>query len=270
MNTKSRYNSLVRPTCLLLVGCFFTSHASALDPPKGRELFDQRGSIVPARLVHVTARFPGRVTKVRVAVGDVVKASEVLVELDDTRAKLVAELAQAKVELAQARYQAVKAGLAEKDRQQSPGKEMLGVAEVEIKTAEAELRLAEYDLEGTKIRASSDGTVLAKHVQVGDVVGSQQSNGSLTALFDLADSRRLEVVVNVPEQEMSQVSEGQPCWIKVDAILDLVYQGKVVRLSPVADAPTRSFRAYIDIEDFEKGPKLLSGLTTSVGFLAKD
>lgn len=270
MNTKSRYNSLVRPTCLLLVGCFLASHAAASDPPKRRELFAQRGSIVPARLVHVTAGFPGRVTKVRVAVGDVVKASEVLAELDDTRAKLVAELAQAKVELARARYQAIKAGLAGKDRQQSPGKEMLGVAEVEIKTAEAELRLAKYDLEGMQIRAASDGTVLAKRVRVGDVVGSQQSNNSLTALFDLADSRRLEVVVNVPKKEMSQVSQGQQCRIEVDALPKVVYQGQVVRLSPVADPATGTFRAYIEIELPEKGQRPLSGMTTSVGFLAKD
>lgn len=270
MNMNSRYNSLVRPTCLLLVGCFFASHAAASDPPKRRELFAQRGSIVPARLMHVNAGFPGRVTKVRVDIGDVVKAGELLAELDYTRAKLVAELAQARVELARARYQAIKAGLAEKDRQLSPGKEMLGVAEVEIKTAEAESRLAIYDIEDTTIRASGDGTVLARRVQVGDVVGSKQSNDSLPALFDLADLRRLEIVVNVPEKQMSQVFQGQQCRIVVDALPNLVYQGKVVRLSPVADAATGSFRAYIEIELPEKSPRPLLGFTTSVGFLAKD
>jgi multidrug efflux pump subunit AcrA (membrane-fusion protein) len=69
---------------------------------------------------------------------------------------------------------------------------------------------------------------------------------------------------------MTQVSEGQQCRIEVDAILKKVYQGKVVRLSPVADAATGFFRAYIEIELPEKGLRPLSGMTTSVRFLAKD
>src|SRR5262249_33527623 len=148
-------------------------------------------------------------------------------------------------------------GLAEKERLQSPGKERLLVADAEIKTAEAELRLATFDFEATQIRAPGDGTILAKRGQVGDVVGRRQPTHSGTGVVGLAGLRRLEVVVEVPEQDICQVFTGQQCRIEAPVVPTVAYQGKVVRVSPVADSATRCFRVSVEIELPEKDNRLL-------------
>src|SRR5262249_18934138 len=163
------------------------------------------------------------------------------------------DLGEAKVQLARARYQALKAGLAEKEQQQSPGKEQLKVAEAEIKTAEAQLRLAKFDRDADQIRAPSDGTVLARRVQVGQVVGEKRSKDSRRVLFELADLRWLEVVVEVPESLVNQVFPGQRCRIKAASIPKAVYPGKVLRVSPVVDSASTPFRTYVEIQLPERG-----------------
>lgn len=278
MSPNSRYNSFLRRSCLILMVWWFATHAAASEPQERRELFAQPGSVIPAQLVRVTPTVRGLVTKVRVDLGDVVKAGEILAELDASRAKLEYEMAQAKVELARVLYQemkaavaekASKAGLTEKD-QPSPGKVRLRAAEAEIKRAEAELRLAKYDLDSRQIRAPSDGTVLAKHVGVGELLNPLEPKGARAAVFDLADLRRLEVVVEVPDRNLSQVFQGQRCRIEADGVPNMVYQGKVARVSPIADAATRCFRTYIEIQLPEKDNRILPWMYTRVGFLTKE
>src|SRR5262249_29884207 len=61
---------------------------TAQEKTKRPEPFTLPGSVVPARLVRVTSAVRGQVTKVRVNVGDVVKAGDVLVDIDGIRARL--------------------------------------------------------------------------------------------------------------------------------------------------------------------------------------
>ena len=108
---------------------------------------------------------------------------DVLLEIDpaDYETALTvaqANLAQARVRLAEEEAQSRQAEL---DWQRLGGDErptelvlrvpQLALARANVAAAEARVREAERDLERTRISAPYDGRVLAKHVDVGQVVG---------------------------------------------------------------------------------------------------
>jgi membrane fusion protein, multidrug efflux system len=148
----------------------------------------------------------GRIEKVNVEEGSVVKKDDVLVELDHRISQAQVDRAQSKVDLAKKELNRLE-GLV---RQNSAPQRDLDNARSNFTLAQAELTLAQVALENTFLRAPFDGIVVQKAAEVGNILENGQ-----TAVA-VADRAHAWVNANIEETEVAHIKPGQTVAISVD------------------------------------------------------
>ena len=103
-------------------------------------------------------------------------------------------------------------------------------AEARVQQMRAARAQAELNLERTKIKAPTAGTVSRKTVEVGAVV---QPGQPLMALVSLTD---VWVVANFKETQLAEMRDGQRATIEVDALGGRTFKGKIDSLSAATGA----------------------------------
>ncbi len=102
--------------------------------------------------------------------------------------------------------------------------------EAGIELAKALLETAELNLSYTVITAPCDGYCSRKEIQVGQLVQPGQT------LLDIVDNSDVWITANYKETQMKHIHEGSEVIVKVDAIPDKTFTGKVVSLSSATGA----------------------------------
>jgi HlyD family secretion protein len=106
----------------------------------------------------------------------------------------------------------------------------LKAAEYQIEAAEAQLRRAQEELEQTVIRAPQDGTVTGLGVEEGErVLGNSQMAGTEMMRVSLLD--RMEVLVEVNENDIVNVNLEDTTRIEVDAYPERLFNGIVTEIA---------------------------------------
>lgn len=187
------------------------------------------GVLSPVRTVAVNAQLGGALTSVRVEEGDVVRAGQLLAEVDAR--ELAAQLRSAQANLQLAKSTAERSETLFKDR-------VVTAAELERDRAALAAAQATYDGLRTRIgfasvRASTNGVITEKRVEAGDVVSTQ------ARLFTIADVSTLVVRVQVSELDISGIREGQTVTVTFDALGGTPFNGRVRRIFPAADSVSR-------------------------------
>lgn len=109
-------------------------------------------------------------------------------------------------------------------------KASLKAAEYQIQSAEAQLRQAQEELEQTVIRAPQDGTVTGLGVEEGErVLGNSQMAGTEMMRVSLLD--RMEVLVEVNENDIVNVSLADTTRIEVDAYPERRFNGIITEIA---------------------------------------
>lgn len=101
----------------------------------------------------------------------------------------------------------------------------LGQNESDIKLAEAALNLAKLNLSYTVICATADGVTGRKNIHEGELVQAGQT------LVTLVDGTEKWVIANYKETQTTDMRQGQVVRMKVDAIPNVVYEGRIVSIS---------------------------------------
>lgn len=193
-------------------------------------------------------RVGGKVVVRKVDVGQKVRQGDVIAVLDSTDYKLAVETAQQQLIAAQ-----TQARQAESDRQRlsalksdgsvSVSDEEKAQSNAQTTSASAEasartLELARNRLEYTTLRASQDGVVTGVKFEVGQVVAEGQP------IVSIAKDQEPEIVVNVPEDELSVFKTSQ-YKATLTSAPDQPFAVVLRELSPQAAATTRTFRARL-------------------------
>ena len=165
-------------------------------------------------------------------------------------------------ELADARAAVASAENTLDETQKGPKDSELRKAELNVRQAMIGLEQARLALDNATVSAPIDGAVLSVDVDL----GQQASTGSVVAT--LADTRDVELVVNVEQKDISQVQVGQPTEVSVFALPAEVFVGVVDRIAPTASSGT-GFVTFPVIIQLADGPleRLLPGMTASANFL---
>lgn len=185
----------------------------------------------------------GRVTRVLVDAGSWVKAGQVLAVVD--RSVQIEQAAQLSASIQAARAQAALAQ-AEYDRAIAlQGRGFISKSDIDTKKATrdaafAQVRVAQAQLGATRAQigqlnvvAPADGLILARNVEVGQVVGS----GS-TALFRLAEGGQMEMRAQLSQQDLANIHVGVPA--KVTPVgADAPINGSVWQVAPIIDPTSR-------------------------------
>jgi len=231
------------------------------------------GSLKPKEQVDVTSKATGRVEKLTFYVGDAVKRGQVVAEIEDSELQqqvrratasievVKATLAQRRAELANARAdlersrQLTEAGLIPKQEFDAKRtsfqvvQAQIQLTEAQGDQAQAELSELRIRLEQTRILAPMDGIVAERFVDEGAVVSPS------TPIVRLVNLSIMVTRANVPEREVSKLRIGNRAIVRVDAIGDQVFEGRVSRVSPVLDAATRSALVEVEIPNRNVGLK---------------
>ena len=99
-----------------------------------------------------------------------------------------------------------------------------------IELAKALLETAELNLSYTVITAPCDGYASRKEIQIGQLVQPGQT------LLDIVDGSEVWITANYKETQLEHIHPGGEVEIKVDAIPDKTFKGKVVSLSTATGA----------------------------------
>jgi RND family efflux transporter MFP subunit len=105
----------------------------------------------------------------------------------------------------------------------------------DIDASNAMLQLADRQLRDATIRAPFDGYVQKRLVSLGEFVKSQ------TPVMELVRVDSLKAIGEIPEKMAPWVQVGQPVELSVDAFPTRKIAGKVSRISPAVNTPTRAF-----------------------------
>jgi RND family efflux transporter MFP subunit len=194
---------------------------------------------LPARLAAwsqapIHARVSGYLKAWHADIGSTVKAGDVLAEIDSP--ELGQQIAQAKAKLLQARADAqIARTSAERWTQMlathSVSRQEADVKQADALAADASVAAAEADYARLQelgayrqLRAPFAGTVTARQVDIGQLVHADDSG---QALFELADNRKLRLMVPVPQSYAASIHDGMAAKVTVP------------------DRPGRSFDAHL-------------------------
>jgi len=103
-------------------------------------------------------------------------------------------------------------------------------AEYSIKSAEASLKEANENLIKTSVYAPMSGTISMLNVEKGErVVGTELMTG--TEILRIADLSKMEVLVEVNENDIVRVRESDTAIIELDAYMDKKFKGIVTEIA---------------------------------------
>ena len=173
---------------------------------------------------------PNRIKSINVEVGDRVRKGQVLVELDKSN------IDQLRINLEQI------------EREYNRAVQLLQIgagtqqAVDQLKT-QLDAAKSQYDnlLENTVLRSPITGVVTARNYDPGELTGSLP----VLTVGQLAPV--VKVMINVSENDLATLRQGQPVDVTFDAYPGETFSGKVQRIYPTVDTATRTFEVEVRI-----------------------
>ena len=138
-------------------------------------------------------------------------------------------------------------------------------AQAEVKQAQAALEQAQIDLGHTQITAPVDGTVIARHMDVGQTIAASFQSPTI---FEIAqDLTKMQVDTNVDESDVGQVKMGQEAAFTVDAYPSTTFRGTVsqIRQAPISVQNVVTYDMVVAVPNPDL--KLFPGMTANVKIL---
>jgi HlyD family secretion protein len=215
------------------------------------------GQIEPRTKVDVSADITGKIVRLSVREGDVVKKGQFLLQIDPDAATAAMQRAEAQLASAKAQAAQQKANLIQAQRnyerslqikkstpalvsdeqleqlktQVEVGQALLEAATFSVEQSVASVRDAKQALGRTTITAPMSGKVTRLNVEEGEVAIMGTLNKDAATLLTISDMSVLETKVKVDETDVARISVGDSAIIQIDAFPDTTFTGKVVEIS---------------------------------------
>lgn len=264
-----------------------------LSPSQSSSDLTATGYVMPQVTAVVAPKVPGKVARVDVRQGSVVKQGEPMFELEMHEQNAAIATAQSRVASARAQIQTARASMQEAELQANRANELtktgalpksnsddlnarvsslsaaLKAAEAQAVAAQKEVEALRVNSENYVVRAPISGTILNKPPEVGELVGPAMA-GVVSQLggVEIADFTSLQVETDVPEQRLNRVTVGGPCEITLDAYPDKRYRGKVSEITPRVNRAKATVVVKVRFVDTADGA--LPDMAARVSFLAKE
>jgi membrane fusion protein, multidrug efflux system len=193
--------------------------------------------VEPRSLIRLAARTEGTVREVLQEEGARVRRGELLARLEVSEAE--AELQRTEAELASAKL----------DYERAVELRRRGVAtETEFQTAQVAMAVAESHralwasrAAYGRVEAPQDSTVVARHIEPGEAVQSQDT------LFELADLDQLVLRIGVSEMDVVHLAPEQAIPLRFDALPELRLEGSIRRIFPAAQGTSRLISVEVSL-----------------------
>ncbi len=233
------------------------------------------GTVNPVTSVDVGTQVSGIISKLYADFNSIVKAGQIIAQIDPTFLNQAIKDAEANLEHSQAQYdeylrtyQRTKALYDKKLDSQADYDAALSDYESSkalLKQAQVQLDKAKLNLEYATIYAPIDGVVINRAVSIGQTVAASFSSPTLFTIAN--DLKKMQVEAVIDESDIGKISIGQPVSFTVDAYPDDEFYGKVsqIRLSPQIVSNVVNYSVIIDVPNDRL--KLMPGMTANVKVL---
>ncbi|HKQ71645.1 MAG TPA: efflux RND transporter periplasmic adaptor subunit [Polyangiaceae bacterium] len=260
---------------------------SVVSPAQASVTVTSTGYVVPQVTSKVGAKMTGRVAKVFVKEGSVVKAGEIIAELDATDQRSSIVVAGSRAAAAVARIETARANLADIEQQAARERALVEkgavgkaplqdlearvksaaqsvkAAEAEARAAQAEVNPLRISLQDRTITSPINGTVITKPVGAGELVGPV-NNVNVAEIVDFAS---IVVETDVPEARLYQIKPGSPCEIVLDAYPGKRYRGETVEIAKRVDRAKATVKVKVKFVDPMDG--VLPDMSARTSFLSE-
>ncbi|MBR0681823.1 efflux RND transporter periplasmic adaptor subunit [Roseomonas eburnea] len=232
------------------------SIALATSGPALRAIY-ATGSVEPVTWAKVGPAVRARITEVLVEEGRRVTAGQAMARLDDREAQHRAVEAEARARFAEEELTRIRT-LVTRD---VASRSALDRAEAEARAVRAAAEAAQRRLDDYVVRAPSDGLVLRRDAEVGEVVDTP------AALFWIGEPRPLRITAEVDEEDIAQVREGQRVLLRADAFPGRVLTATVAQITPKGDASRKAYRVRLALPD---DTPLMIGMTVEANIVLRE
>lgn len=215
------------------------------------------GQIQPKTMVNVSADVTGKIVRLAVREGDMVKKGQFLLQIDPEQVTAALQRSEAALSSAKAQEAQARANLLQAKRNyersqaiktQSPALvsdealEQLRT-QVDVSTAlyessthsvaqaVASVRDAKQALSRTTITAPMTGKITRLVVEEGETAIMGTLNRDAATLLTISDMSVLETKVRVDETDVARINVGDSAIIQIDAFPDTTFIGRVVEIS---------------------------------------
>ncbi|HEX6313483.1 MAG TPA: efflux RND transporter periplasmic adaptor subunit [Gemmatimonadaceae bacterium] len=215
------------------------------------------GQVQPRTKVDVAADISGRIVRLVVKEGQLVRRGDFLLQIDPEQYEAAvqraeAALSSARAQAAQARANYLQAKrvydrnmeirqtnaqlVSEADIEQSRTQMEVNEALLEASThnveqSNASVRDAKTSLAKTRIHAPMSGRITRLVVEEGETAVPGTFNKDAATLLTISDMSVLETIVKVDETDVARISLGDSSIVQIDAFPDTTFIGKVVEIS---------------------------------------
>lgn len=181
------------------------------------------------------------------------------------------ELRQQEVEAARAALQDARARLrlAEANRvQMNVRQKEVQQARAAVEQLQSALEEARTRLADTTIRAPMSGVVTQRYIESGELVTSGVATfSSGMPLVQIADLSRMRIKLQINEVDIGKVQVGQRVEIRLDALRDEVFEGRVRKVAPASAAVQQAapggavIKFPVEVEIEKPDPRMKPGMS---------
>ena len=215
------------------------------------------GQVQPRTKVDVAADISGRIVRLAVKEGQMVRRGDFLLQIDPEQYEAAvqraeAALSSAKAQAAQARANFIQAQRTYERNVQirSANAQLLSDAEIEqsktqmevnealleasnhnVEQSNASVRDAKTSLAKTRIHAPMSGRITRLVVEEGETAVPGTFNKEAATLLTISDMAVLETIVKVDETDVARIAVGDSSVVQIDAFPDTTFIGRVVEIS---------------------------------------
>ena len=234
------------------------------------------GQVRPQTKVDLSSDITGKIVRLAVKEGQMVKKGDFLLQIDPTQAQAAVERSAAAVASSRAQWAQAKANLEQaqksydrtaaikkinpqliSDEQMEQLRTAVDVNKAvfeanrhSVDQSSALLRDAQSSLSKTTIVAPMSGRVTRLVVENGETAIMGTMNKDAATLLTIADMSVLETKVKVDETDVARIALGDSAVIQIDAFPDTTFIGKVTKISnsSVKGASTTGADQAVDYE----------------------
>ena len=235
------------------------------------------GDLQPEQRATITANVSGLLEHLQVQEGDYVKKGAILAQIEQDDYILALQAAEATMAEA-----AASLDLAKKDHErfsQLIGKGVIAqqqydqvkvsyqLAQARYQSAQAALKHAQKQLADTLIKAPFKGFITARLKDEGERIRGGLP-GAEASVLQMENISLVRAIGFLPEREINAVTIGMDADVKVDALPDMSFTGKVSVVNPRIDPVTRTFMVKVEIpnEDFVLKGNMFARVTIVKGY----
>ena len=195
------------------------------------------GDVEAWRSANVGFMVPGLVVSVGPREGDVVRAGQILAELDPRDYELNLEMAAAQRERAEDEHRRAEALFAQKAVPEND----FHKAATALRLARAQEAMAAKKLADSKIAAPMSGILARRGVEPGEQAGPG------FPVFTLMQIDPVQVRVGVPEAEIARVQPGQRAVVTIPSLGRASFEGRVRLVGIAADPASRTYLVKVEV-----------------------